>query len=660
MFTHNPLSQGDREIRLLRFTCAATGPVDDSEPISLELQHVSLNDNISYSAASYTWGDTTDSVMIDINGYPFEITLNLHEALKQFRRDGLKSWLWIDAICIEQSNDLEKASQIMEMREIFGQAKTVYLWLGTGTVESDLTIDFISRVGTTAPSCDVIKSVYRVSLRNEINSYIEQSCLQASDGSTPSESKLGRFYYDLLNEDALRTQSPLMTGIRNILQRNYWHRIWIVQEVVLAKEALVVVGTKSVSLEAFDATFSAIWRCIHSGARHMRPEWNAFCDGLSGNLYRIKSLDTRRHLRQTTATIPIRLADVLWEVRAAPGRPHYSATDPRDILFGLLGILTEEQTKGILVDYTKSVAQVFTTLTRTLISSGDEDRFSFHLDFCNPGDPTGELPTWVPDWQEIGNWGVRTYRINHFPQYKATGRSLGQVSTLSVEGDAHVLYRFGCRVDVITEVMHPPEWIQKRRYSPSVINDADNWFRSIAAFTKLGSESGPGEDYIWRTVMALESDRNFTAPGEECVCLNENTRGLSRKIMRVQHVDAESLTDQEDKYIRNGPLYMDFGSSSEALNDQQVSLFASKRRWYLGTHNRNRTLFKTSKGMLGLGHVGIETGDIVTLIWGVCSPIILRQRPGGGFYFLGDAYVDGIMQGEYLENGPVEEEFFIY
>ncbi|KLO81373.1 Uncharacterized protein LW93_8082 [Fusarium fujikuroi] len=661
MFNHSPLSQGAREIRVLRFACAAAGPVDDGEPISLELQHVSLNDNISYAAVSYTWGTTTGPVEIKVNGCQFKITQNLHEALRQFRRDGIESWLWIDAICIEQSNDLEKSWQIMEMRKIFSQAKIVYLWLGTGTIESDLTMDFISRVGPRAQSCDIANLWNKMAIRREIDSYIKQrSRPQETDGDTVTESKLGPFFWDLLNEGALLVPSPLITGISDILQRDYWHRIWIIQEVAAAKEALVVVGTKSVSLELFDATFRAIWYCMRSGLRRMHPEWYGFCNGLSITLYEIKSLYIRHHLRQIPAAQPVRLVDVLWETGGAPGRPHYSATDPRDILFGLLGILTEGQARGIRVDYTKSVAEVFTILTRAMISSEDEDQASFDIDFCNPGLSTGYLPTWVPDWREIGNWGVRTYRINHYGIYKATGRLSGPERALSVEGDANALHRFGCRVDEITHVMHPPEWVQTTPYEPSELKDPDNWFRSIATFAGLGSECGPGEDYIWRTITHNTLPKLTRIPPQERTSIMEGTCTLRRKIMRLQDVDARSLTDQEIEFIHHGPLYNNFGSNSGVLNDQQVTWFATHWRESLGRGNRDRTLFKTSKGMLGLGHVGIEVGDIVSLIWGVSSPIVLRLRRDGGFYFCGDAYVDGIMQGEYLENSPVEEEFCIY
>ncbi|KAF4414958.1 heterokaryon incompatibility [Fusarium acutatum] len=389
-------------------------------------------------------------------------------------------------------------------------------------------MDFISRVGPRAQSCDIANLWKKVAIRREIDSYIEQqSRPQATDGDRASESKLGPFFCDLLNEDALLVPSPLITGISNILQRDYWHRIWILQEVALAKEAHVVLGTKSVSLELFDATFTPIWYCMRSGLRRMHPEWYGFCKGLSINLYEIKSLYIRHHLRQ------------------------------------------------------------------------------------------------IPTAQPIGMWGVRTYCINHYGMHKATGRLSERGRALSVKGDANILHRFGCRVDEITNVMDPPEWVQTTPYEPSGLKDPDNWFRSIAAFTGLGSESSPGEDYIWRTI----------------------TRNTSPELTRIPPQERTSIiegTYQEIEFIHHGPLYNNFGSNSGVLNDQ------------------NRTLFKTSKGMLGLGHLGIEVGDIVSLIWGVSSPIILRLRRDGGFYFCGDAYVDGITQGEFLENGPVEEEFCIY
>lgn len=74
-------------------------------------------------------------------------------------------------------------------------------------------------------------------------------------------------------------------------------------------------------------------------------------------------------------------------------------------------------------------------------------------------------------------------------------------------------------------------------------------------------------------------------------------------------------------------------------------------------------LFKTTKGMFGLGHTAIQPGDTVSLLWGIRSPIILRPRDdeaGGGFTFVGDAYIDKIMYSEFLKTAPAHKDFEIY
>ena len=64
--------------------------------------------------------------------------------------------------------------------------------------------------------------------------------------------------------------------------------------------------------------------------------------------------------------------------------------------------------------------------------------------------------------------------------------------------------------------------------------------------------------------------------------------------------------------------------------------------------------------MFSLGSECVKPGDLVTLLWGVESPILIRPRENGGFYLLGDAYVDGIMYGEFLKTEPLHEVFEIH
>jgi hypothetical protein len=65
--------------------------------------------------------------------------------------------------------------------------------------------------------------------------------------------------------------------------------------------------------------------------------------------------------------------------------------------------------------------------------------------------------------------------------------------------------------------------------------------------------------------------------------------------------------------------------------------------------------------MFGLGHQSLKVGDVVTLLQGMRTPIVLRKRDTGpGFLYTGDAFVDGIMYGEFLATKPALDEFYIY
>ncbi|VUC25526.1 unnamed protein product [Clonostachys rosea] len=662
MFTYDPIEEKNREIRLVRLdssTFAVDIPDDAAEPetVSLEMRHVSMNDEVEYAALSYTWGDPQDTEQITVHGTPFPVTRNLLAALKQFHQQKLQSWLWIDAICIDMSNALERHQQVSSMRAIYSQASVVHIWLGPGCRESDLAMDMVSRLGPAALACDVASLGRNGKIPPNVKSYIKKRVdSQDLEGGIEDKSgpALGMFLYDLLSEKELYGCTPLQSGIKDILTRDYWHRIWAFQELVLSRKAFVHVGTRTLSLDMFDAIFAALWSSWIYDLSRLHPKWEHFRAPLPETLYHIKGLEIRRWIKIHSGTP--KLGTILWERVVATSRPFYSATDPRDILYGLLGIIPTEQAQKVRVDYQKPVAEVFAEITRALFDEHSSDHGpkpgEFGLDYCLPGEVDGSLPTWVPDWREIGVYGVRTWQINHYRNFNAAGNIL-QPATPSSNGEGlGMLRKAGCRVDVITEVMEPPELIGMSRYTACPIRDADAWVQQIAGFAKLGPESGPGEDYIWRTAKI--------SSGPHLYKVDEATYGLFRKIMRLEHIDAGSLTEEELKLIRDGSRNPIIDWDPTSPSDGQVQLIATNMRRLMSFCGRNRTFFKTAKGMLGLGHVVVEVGDIVTLIWGVYSPIILRQRADGGFYFRGDAYLDGIMQGEFIATCPAHEEFSIH
>ncbi|KAK4956233.1 hypothetical protein LTR10_005754 [Elasticomyces elasticus] len=112
---YKPLIPSKNEIRLLRVQ-----PNADRDA-----------DGLAYYALSYTWGDLSNLPSIQVDGYALPITKNLHAALQTLRRstDEVLT-IWVDAICINQADLVEKSSQIPLMRNIYHYASEVAIWLG--------------------------------------------------------------------------------------------------------------------------------------------------------------------------------------------------------------------------------------------------------------------------------------------------------------------------------------------------------------------------------------------------------------------------------------------------------------------------------------------------------------------------------------------------
>jgi hypothetical protein len=111
-----PISPCGREFRLIELS-----PSAESESIKCDLRSYSMNMNYpAYVALSYAWGRQERFDDIDLNGSRFPVGKNLWQFLHHMRLRDKHITLWIDAICINQSN----------VKEIYSNAQSVSVWLG--------------------------------------------------------------------------------------------------------------------------------------------------------------------------------------------------------------------------------------------------------------------------------------------------------------------------------------------------------------------------------------------------------------------------------------------------------------------------------------------------------------------------------------------------
>jgi len=122
-------------------------------PVACDLWTVSLDEKPEYAALSYIWGDSTLSHNVTCNERRLEVIPNLHSASRTFRQTGWQT-LRADAICIDQSDNMDRSQQTALMRRIYTQALQIFVCLGEAAENHVLAIELggkMALLGPTAP-----------------------------------------------------------------------------------------------------------------------------------------------------------------------------------------------------------------------------------------------------------------------------------------------------------------------------------------------------------------------------------------------------------------------------------------------------------------------------------------------------------------------------
>ena len=150
-----PLSTSDRSIRLLDLE-----PASADQPLAGQLRVAPLASSPHFAALSYVWGgysEPRDTISCNDNGCALDITANCHDALRALRRRYGAVTVWVDAICINQSDDDEKAVQIQLMNEIYTWAYATLIWLGQDHTSSDAALQWLSKSSRGVVITDVLR-----------------------------------------------------------------------------------------------------------------------------------------------------------------------------------------------------------------------------------------------------------------------------------------------------------------------------------------------------------------------------------------------------------------------------------------------------------------------------------------------------------------------
>ena len=105
-----------------------------ADPLKGRLEVTGIDSTGSYEALSYVWGTSNQSGNISIrngdNEWPVDLTASLKETLLRLRFTDRERRLWVDQICINQSDLSERSQQVQFMNRIYKRASHILVWLG--------------------------------------------------------------------------------------------------------------------------------------------------------------------------------------------------------------------------------------------------------------------------------------------------------------------------------------------------------------------------------------------------------------------------------------------------------------------------------------------------------------------------------------------------
>ncbi|KAI0552388.1 heterokaryon incompatibility protein-domain-containing protein [Xylaria curta] len=569
-----------------------------------------VGSTLPYVALSYTWGNLINKSPIYLDDKVVMVTENLSIALQHLERTGSTLSIWIDALCINQTDDVEKSQQVRMMPQIYSQSLEVLVWLGPSHCDSDAALKTLRDIGTETMFDCVVQGQTDEQARHfdwtkfENETYLDNLCAKWSRAEIATWN---------------------FAAIGQIFLRPWFRRVWVLQEAA-ANNVTFLCGHERVSkIGLYLGSLVIVALANGLGASYETVGDNhPFWETLSG-----ANFISRRTMRLVTSQrTHFRLQDLLLETSANLGEWTYEATDPRDRVFALLGLSSDGSLLDISCDYDRPCRAIYTEVAEKILTQSN----SLDILYAISGPKNVMyLPSWVPDWT-VSN--PASFGLRQLHRFCASGYfSSSQPSFSSDTFGNRLLTLGGCIFDTVHTIMTmrwDPQWDTEFYRHP----DAVQFIQTLRSFgtnhpTAYNSEAARMEA-LWRTPLA-DCDAFFGPSQTARPSASARMKASFDAFMEVNALDEKARVAASKPYLH-----------------------------VMGLQSRQRQIFISSQGYFGLGQDSMTTGDIVCLLFGGDSPFILRPSRFG-YRLVGEAYVHGIMHGEYLAaNNPPAEEFVLY
>ncbi|KAK4216724.1 heterokaryon incompatibility protein-domain-containing protein [Rhypophila decipiens] len=595
----------------------------------------------SYEAVSYVWGDPRQRCDLTISGATLSVTANLHGALTVFRHRQRRRRLWADALCINQDNVPERTAQVELMGSIFKGATRVLAWLGweEGAEGRQHTLDAIRFIRSFMRDPETGLREARILL------------LHHDVSVTGPSSRLAV----LASEDERRQfedQAQRWEAVKLFFDTKYFHRAWIVQEVGLAREAIMYAAPKPPDHDSdYDLVLDSVeWQLVGQFVKFMD--------------YRGASLVTHLGLMSWVAHHVL----MVWET-LEDGSPkcdfltsmHWvrilGVTDARDRVYSLLGHPCAVLDGQLVIrpDYTVTRGVVYTQLAANFILKTKDlyavSMVDHDMDPCgqesrvwDPGDES-RMPSWVPDWHSINRTTPMDWPHPAADAGEAEIDIEGGLEGANGKMMPHLLVK-GWIVDEIAAVSRRMETTDFPVTNLTREMAKENPFWLDRVWAVVFPPSGTHENRHPLTMLEMlslafplgtrEKDEPVSIVGPQ-QSLNDHQRSFAAYVLDYHNLWRQTLRDTGGEIrkaagcVPDRSLYDSLPEESQAVLRKRAEGATSEGFLECMTWpSMCRVVYRTASGDVGIGSRITCPGDLVCRIPGSKVLMTLRRIPGEG------------------------------
>jgi hypothetical protein len=455
VFTYKPLKGTPHSFRLLLLN-----PGQFHSPISGKIIEYSLDDRPEYESVSYVWGTASERESISLDDKYIAVTASLATALQYLRHTDRVRLLWIDQLCINQQDLVERGEQVRRMSRIYQNASRNVVWLGEADDSSRIAFSWFQKMARDLASSSQID-----------NDPISES------------SRISKNLAHIDNKSLQRKEWEAVTA--TFRSCAVWSRVWIIQEFTFVRDLVFICGSDSIA-----------WSDVQSVVEMASQDTN-----MESLLYTLVSycLGTVLFMKEFRRKMSNKsFKDLLFTAQG------WKATDEKDHVYALIA-LSRNMESRIVPDYTKSVQEIFISTTIAVIAhDGDLNIICRDQIQLTEGEPmeSHTLPSWVPYFGRIemllDNPSENVYNASSGSPKLHAKFSRGRL-TLSANGQ-HVDY-----LERLWDKVPVEGWAGNLWHGNVFLSLPHDW--ESFSYNRDWFESGDG-DVVWRAILTDKTSRS--------------------------------------------------------------------------------------------------------------------------------------------------------